>query len=291
MSISTKSEVGELRPSQVLMNFGIGSIIDLPNISVMVMGMDDWPISYASEISEERLLLSVQRALHAPVVRLLTPPKAPETGGTQLNPFDERAFVGVPVGAFPRWMVCPACQYLGPISSDLFQLKTFPYRPDKTCYVHKVCKLSPVAVPARFVVASKHGHLSDFPWVEFVHRGKSDCRYQLRLYQLGASGEAVDVEVRCITCDAKRRMAEAFGRQNAVNMPPCRGRRPHLRDFEPDGCKVDHVTAMLQGASNSWFPVSLSALSIPTATDKLGQLVDENWEVLEKVESQEFIAF
>jgi hypothetical protein len=283
------------------MTFGIGSIIDLPNVSVMVMGLDDWQISYASEIGEERLLTSVQKALNAPVTRLLTPPKAPETTGTQLNPFDERAFVGVPVAPFPRWMVCPACQYLGPLSSDLFELKTFSYRPDKTCYVHKNCQKAakpPIAVPARFVVACKHGHLSDFPWVEFVHRGKTDCRYQLRLYELGASGEAADVEVKCegtigknTPCTARRRMAEAFGRINAQNMPACRGRRPHLRDFEPDGCDVSNVTAMLQGASNSWFPVMLSALSVPTATDKLGQLVDENWEVLDKVESQEFIAF
>lgn len=289
-----KTEVGELRPSQVLMTFGIGSIIDLPNVSVMVMGLDDWPIGYASEISEERLLASVQKALKAPVARLLTPPKAPESSGTQLNPFDERAFVGVPVAPFPRWMVCPACQYLGPLSSDLFELKTFPYRPDKTCYVHKNCQKfakPPIAVPARFLIACKHGHLSDFPWVEFVHRGNPGCQYELRLYELGASGEAADVEVRCVKCDSKRRMAEAFGRMNAENMPACRGRRPHLRDFEPNGCDVPHVTAMLQGASNSWFPIMLSALSVPTATDKLGQLVDENWEVLEKVESQEFIAF
>ena len=38
-----KSEVGELRPSQVLTTFGIGSLVDLPNLSVMVMGLDDWP--------------------------------------------------------------------------------------------------------------------------------------------------------------------------------------------------------------------------------------------------------
>jgi hypothetical protein len=293
-TVSNKTEVGELRPSQVLMTFGIGSIIDLPNVSVMVMGLDDWQVGYASEISEERLLTSVQKALNAPVTRLLTPPKAPESSGTQLNPFDERAFVGVPVASFPRWMVCPACQYLGPLSSDLFELKTFPYRPDKTCYVHKNCRMpgkTPVVVPARFVIACMHGHLSDFPWVEFVHRGKTTCQYELCLYELGASGEAADVEVRCVKCDSKRRMAEAFGKVNAQNMPACRGRRPHLRDFEPDGCDVPHVTAMLQGASNSWFPVMLSALSVPTATDKLGQLVDENWEVLEKVESQEFIAF
>ena len=39
-----KSEVGELRPSQVLHTFGIGAIVDLPNLSVMVMGLEDWPI-------------------------------------------------------------------------------------------------------------------------------------------------------------------------------------------------------------------------------------------------------
>jgi len=38
-----KPRVGELRPSQILTTFGIGSIVDLPHISVMVMGLEDWP--------------------------------------------------------------------------------------------------------------------------------------------------------------------------------------------------------------------------------------------------------
>ena len=38
-----RCKVGELRPSQALTTFGIGSIIDLPNLSVMVMGLEDWP--------------------------------------------------------------------------------------------------------------------------------------------------------------------------------------------------------------------------------------------------------
>ena len=58
-----KSEVGELRPSQLLLTFGVGAIVDLPNMSVMVMGLDDWPIRHATEIGEERLLLSVQNTL------------------------------------------------------------------------------------------------------------------------------------------------------------------------------------------------------------------------------------
>ena len=51
-----KPRVGELRPSQILTTFGIGSIVDLPHISVMVMGMEDWPNSDYREITEERLL-------------------------------------------------------------------------------------------------------------------------------------------------------------------------------------------------------------------------------------------
>ncbi len=43
-----KYRVGELRPSQVLFTYGIGSIVDLPYISTMVMGLDDWENPYPS---------------------------------------------------------------------------------------------------------------------------------------------------------------------------------------------------------------------------------------------------
>lgn len=38
-----RPRVGELRPSQILTTFGVGSIVDLPHLSVMVMGLEDWP--------------------------------------------------------------------------------------------------------------------------------------------------------------------------------------------------------------------------------------------------------
>jgi hypothetical protein len=84
-------------------------------------------------------------------------------------------------------------------------------------------------------------------------------------------------------------MAEAFGRDNQQHMPPCRGRRPHLRDLDLKGCDVPHVQPILPGASNSWFGVMISALSVPQASDKLAQLVDENWTVLEKAQSKEIV--
>jgi len=287
-----KSEVGELRPSQISVSFGIGSLVDLPNLSALVMGLEDWPIAHSTEIGEERLLASVQKVLGPQVKRLLTPPRGPDTVGAQTNWFDEAHQIGVPVAPFPRWMVCSRCRLLAPIGSGLFEAKVVAYRPDKTCYVHNCTTQgkAPTALPARFMVACPNGHLDDFPWLEFVHRGPSECKGSLYLYEIGASGEAADVEVECKQCNKKRRMAEAFGRDNAHHLPPCRGRRPHLRDFDHDACDVEHVKPILQGASNLWFPVTLSVLSIPQTTDKLAQLVEDHWTVLEKASSQEVLA-
>ena len=36
------NELGQLRPSQLIFTFGIGSLVDLPNMSALVMGLDDW---------------------------------------------------------------------------------------------------------------------------------------------------------------------------------------------------------------------------------------------------------
>src|SRR5262249_23057348 len=72
------------------------------------------------------------------------------------------------------------------------------------------------------------------------------------------------------------------------------GRRPHLRDREEGGCKqlsgqTMPLIPMLQGASDSWFPIPLSALAIPQASTKLAQLVDDHWTILEKVQSEQNI--
>jgi hypothetical protein len=46
---------------------------------------------------------------------------------------------------------------------------------------------------------------------------------------------------------------------------------------------------MLQGASNLWFPVVISALSVPQASDDLGRLVEDNWAVLDKASGIEVL--
>lgn len=288
-----KSEVGELRPSQLLTTFGVGSLVDLPNLSALVMGLEDWQTAHATEITEARLLRTVQGALGSQVQKLLTPPRGPETHG-RTNWFDEAHQIGVPVAPFPRWLVCSRCRLLAPLSSGLFTPKQAAYQPHKTRYEHSGCTgqgRAPAALPARFVVACEKGHLDDFPWVSYAHRGGTTCSGPLELYEVGASGEASDIEVHCRTCNSRRRMAEAFGKENQEHMPACTGRRPHLRDHQPSGCDVPHMRAMLQGASGLWYSVMVSVLSMPPQqADALAVLVAEEWGTLEKATSREILA-
>jgi hypothetical protein len=69
-------------------------------------------------------------------------------------------------------------------------------------------------------------------------------------------------------------------------MPLCRGRRPHLHDYDPNGCDEDmHVRAILLGASNLWFSFVMNSIALPTTSDKLDALVKEQWGILERVGS------
>jgi hypothetical protein len=284
-----KSEVGELRPSQMLTTFGVGSLVDLPNLSVLILGLDDWPVQHSTEIGEPRLLRSVQQALGPQVTRLLTPPRTEESSAQGTKWFDEARQIGVPVVPFPRWMVCSQCRLLAPVGSGLFEPKVQPYRPDRARYVHGCTTKgpAPTVLPARFVIACEKGHLDDFPWLSFVHRKAEGCNGPLELYELGASGEAADIEVKCRACTKKRRMAEAFGPDNRKNLPSCSGRHPHLREKKA-GCAAD-VRAMPQGATDSWFSLPVSVLSVPQATDTLARLVDEEWVTLEKAATKEIL--
>lgn len=277
------NELGDIRPSQLIFTFGVGSLVDLPNMSAMVMGLDDWDTRYCQEIEEDRLVAAIQKRLGRQLTRLYLPPIKLD----QMEKDPGAPAVGVPVAPFPRWLRCSLCDTLATVESGVFKLVQNMYRPDKTQYVHQGClrsqgSRSPSALSVRFLVACREGHLTDFPWIEFVHQGRVSCQAaQLTLREFGASGDASDIEVACHSgCGSRRRMADAFDHD-----PPfqCRGHHPHLRLTERN-CQETARTILL-GSSNSWFPTALSALSIPRATDKLGKLVEEHWVDLKDTEN------
>src|ERR1035437_10445248 len=112
------NELGELRPSQLIYTFGVGALLDLPNTSALIMGLDDWDTGNCTEIPEERLLGAIQRRLGQQVKKLYLPPMVFDDG----NRDPTAPAIGVPVAPFPRWLRCPKCDSLAKIESGMFQL-------------------------------------------------------------------------------------------------------------------------------------------------------------------------
>ncbi len=289
MIINNKTPVGEVRPSQLLWTYGPGALIDLPNISVVTQGIDRWEKDRCQPIQEARLLAAVRKVLGAQVENLRMPPFQKSDF---VDVWSAEANIGVPVWPFPRWLRCVKCGLLSPFDTGLFEIKENRFRPERTRFVHKGCRGSKGdqpgkdadAVPARFLLACRNGHLDDFPWHYFVHGGSSGCKGSLRFFESGASLQTENLWVKCDACGASRSMAHAFGKAGKENLPACRGRHPHLDLFEVD-CD-ENARAVLLGATNSWFPITLSALAIPQAKDPVNQLIQDGWEFFEDMASE-----
>jgi len=276
--------VGQVRPSQLLWTYGPGALVDLPNLSVVTMGLDRWDVTCCPPVDEARLLAAVRRILGPQVERLRIPPFVREEGA---NPMSAEGKIGIPVRPFPRWLRCVKCGLLAEYDSGLFEVKPSPYRPEQTHFAHSNCEKgnNADAVPARFLLACRNGHLDDFPWHWFVHGGPSDCRGTLRFFESGASLQTENLWVKCDSCQDARSLVHAFGREAQENLPACRGRHPHLDIFDTS-CDESPRTVLL-GATNGWFPVTLSALAIPIEKNQLSQLILDGWEYFSDVESFE----
>jgi len=280
----TKHRVGQVRPSQLLWTYGPGALVDLPNLSVVTMGLDRWDTDRCPSVEEERLLAAVKRVLGPQVTHLRIPPYISDG---DFDPLSAEALIGTPVRPFPRWLRCVKCGLLAEFDSGLFSIKTNPYRHEEAHFIHTNCEKpgKSDAVPARFLLACRAGHLDDFPWHWFVHRGPASCTGTLRFFERGASLQTENLWVKCDSCDSARSLVHAFGREGRKNLPACRGRHPHLDLFE-ENCS-EEARPVLLGATNSWFPITLSVLAIPLGSDPISQVVTDGWKYFEDVESEE----
>lgn len=281
--------VGSLRPSNFLFSNGIGSVVDLPSISAVVMGIDFWNEQECQPIEEPRLLRVLQDAFGQQVTSLRSLPFALDEAESHRNDDD---LTGVPIEPFPGWLVCPLCRQLIDVDSGLLELKAPPYRPEQAHYVHKNCRFQTkrAAIPVRFMRACSKGHLDDFPWVEFVHKGPTTCSGRLRLDQRGVTGEAAHIFVKCLECGVPARsLAAAFGLDADPIVTKCTGRHPHLGVSSQEECVAPARTISL-GASNAWFPATYSVISVPGGSGELEQLVERNSRDLAAATSREILA-
>lgn len=275
--VKNRAKVGSARPSSLLYTYGPGAIMDLPGFSVMPAGLDDWEAiwkrrEFVPTIDEPRLLNVVRLHLGPQVDSLRPFPWQPKS-----NPFSsDGSDLGIPARAFPQWLRCTGCDYLGPLPRFSYT-NTHPFRPDLAQFTHKSCpgrgkqrkgkkgsKRESPAVPAQHLLTCTNGHLDEFPYNLWVHRGGTCPKAELADLKMRDANVAASVGsmITCQACGASRGMNEAQGRAGRDKLPQtCRARHPHLNAFDA-ACDA-RPSLIMMGASNLWFPSTQSIIVMP----------------------------
>jgi hypothetical protein len=151
---------GQVRQSQAVTTFGPGSMIDLPDHSVIVGGLENWA-GVSEEIHEPRLVEKLKRLLGLPQLKLFAPPPDAD------DPTAPRT--GVTAWQFHEWFVTQDVES-GP-GGGATRSRMLIHRRNLTKgrLIDDRKKKHPV-VPVRFVRACREGHIADLDWYGFVHR-------------------------------------------------------------------------------------------------------------------------
>src|SRR5205807_3458087 len=110
----------------------------------------------------------------------------------------------------------------------------------------------------------------------------------LRLVDSGQTGSITDLWIKCPTHNLSKNLGQAFGQAGRNRLPKCGAERPWLGDTDPAGCG-ERPRVLLRGASNAYFPIVESALSIPPWSDPLQLALGEYFEQMAKVTSPEML--
>lgn len=273
-----KYDLGKVRHSAVIMNYGPGAIIDfrVPGtgaaVSVVAAGLEEWErqaneaglsIHDLKRLAEPRL----KAKLGVEYFRL--PPIALDTDENE----DKDETIPLIGARFPGWLQCPRCNLVKPARS----WGSKPGDPSRFC---DRCSRNlrgdekAYVVPVRFITACRNGHLDDFPWYEWAHRGTRECSNRQEFHLAAEGAGLAGLVLKCTRCGSRRTMENIF-RKEALEGTACAGRRPWLADADE---KCDRTPAVLQrGASNLYFPQIESALVIPPWSEYIVRSIGHHW--------------
>lgn len=282
---------GEIRQSQILSSFGPGSMVDLPNHSIIMGGLNHWKFgNEPNPIVEPRLEQFLQQKLGVSKIALYEPP------ANNQDPTAPRT--GIQSFMFPGWFVAQIDSSFQSPSGKIY--RTRPLVPWRTIsplggkYLDENRKKKPV-VPVRFVQACVYGHIGDIDWRGYVHKGTA-CTGNLWLDEGGTGSDFADIFVRCESCKARRALSDAtLPGLNALGS--CRGDRPWLGKHARQECVDEDERRtpnrlLVRSASNAYFSQTQSVISLPSADDDIkkavGQFYENDLQYLEDIGELKF---
>ena len=284
------NHLGDLRRSAALMTFGPGAVVDFradgAAVSAVAAGLEEWDRSFPppglrnpQRIAEPRL----QRKLSVDGFRL--PPAVDESRPIDDGNPDRRTLVAA---RFPEWLQCPRCDRLAPARRWSHEPGR-AYRYCARCTQEAPGQRKVFAVPIRFVMACPKGHLDEFPWHIWVaHKDSCQKKDRADLYLQSERPGLAGLILSCRVCGARRSMDGVFSARTWHGFH-CRGRRPWLAGTD-ETCDSE-PRALQRGASNLYFPVLESALSIPPWSDALQEALGVYWTPIIRAEPEDRATF
>lgn len=252
-----------IRRGQLISPFGVGAMVSFPrDEALMTAGLDAWTAHAKKKCPPDWLVREERLEARLGVSHLRLPPehRDPGTGVEYANQ-------DVPFIRFPRWHYCHYCGGMEELSlfGNRQRCRAWPW-PTRNCVQRK---RKPWLIPVRFVTACPKGHIQDFPFISWVHRGQpgaDGCR--LRLMAGRSSAGLTGIKITC-TCGQSRSLGGIFdfndqkgGALHRIGCD-CQGFRPWLGEWEnPSGCG-EFLQVVQRGASNAYFPHVVSSIYLP----------------------------
>jgi hypothetical protein len=266
-----------IRMSQVVGVFGPGAMLDLPERSIVVGGLDRWEMRGPNAFRpiEEARLSSL---LH---LRLANDPRLgvdrpPELRTPPIDPSDRRAAKPfIESAVFPEWFVCDTIDGDPPGRRRVVRFNDLhpPARKEHVADDGKRRRASPI----RFVCGCTKGHLQDIEWRRILHGDGVTCREQMWMVDGGTSADPRETRIVC-DCSKSLTLEELF---QPGRLGPCRGERPWIGDRDPVACNAPRGLSLLtRSATNTYFPQVATVISLPHAEDELSRRIEQLWTTL-----------
>ncbi|MCC7379995.1 MAG: DUF1998 domain-containing protein [Chitinophagaceae bacterium] len=274
-----------IRRLQLISPWGVGQMINFPkDESLMVFGLDMWEEKFRTiteldefKVTEERL------AKRLGVKEFRLPPDFRDPGPGITN-----SSLKIPFIRFPRWHYCTRCGHMEKVSIYDSQKPTcsgISFDSGRSCS-ELPARQRQKLIPVRFIaICPKHGHIEDFPFIEWVHGGSEpEGQHNLRLRAGRSSGALSGIEITC-SCGAHKTMGNAFNESSLTKIGiTCSGGRPWLGE-EKDRQNTKHcgeeLRVVQKGASNVYFSQVRSSIYLPqwekSIDRKIIEVLEKNW--------------
>ncbi len=275
---------GPIRRAQLIAPFGVGAMVVVRDgTSIMTAGLDHW---YEREdgdndprfldVEEYRFQeWRLERLLGVSHFRLPPDYRRISRGGPRQN-----SQLTVPFVRFPQWHFCPRCSTMKRVSLSAQAKQDC----DNCLAAGRRWKV--IQVP--FVAICDQGHISEFPWREWVHRSATpDCQEDMSLDSSGGSSLAAQ-RVSC-ACGQFRNLSgiteadEGFADTHLSRLLEsgesrfnCTGHVPWLGHESSTGCGRP-LKGSLRSAGNIYYADQESSIFIPRqvqVSTELSEILD-----------------